>query len=299
MYKLQAGVALLQVLLISTAISLLAIRFTLTAQDQIEVTYDIEQRVKAQLEARSVLNEVLLLELSESVRDVSSLDALAVNRELPLKADLNRYGVPIQWNENTEVVIQDLNGLLPQIFPSHVLWKKLLLRSTLSESAVDRYLGTWMDVQDHDIISWDKSGEESVSLPSGGAVINGYTQNDKVARWIFSEDPELLEVVLAVSDVNATYDTNIFNAPKLLLNSIFEPSIASYISLGRRDGTVISKDAAAFLSSDYLFENIYSHNSNRINVTVRVSISDSEWVESLTINLDSDSSPPFKILLRN
>ena len=69
------GVALLQVLLLSALLSLIAIRFSATAQDQIGMASDLEARVKAQMAAHSTFNQVIFSELSESVvAKVTTLD---------------------------------------------------------------------------------------------------------------------------------------------------------------------------------------------------------------------------------
>ena len=63
----QTGVALLQVLLLSAVMSLLAIRFTETARDQLEMVTQFENRVQAQLLAHSAMSEVIFLNLSQSM----------------------------------------------------------------------------------------------------------------------------------------------------------------------------------------------------------------------------------------
>ena len=55
----QTGVALLQVLLLGAVISLLAIRFTHTASDQVNIAESFENRVRAQLTAHSAITELV------------------------------------------------------------------------------------------------------------------------------------------------------------------------------------------------------------------------------------------------
>ena len=108
----QSGVALLQVLLLGATMSLLAIRFTETARDQIEIAGQFEERVVAQLATHSAISEVVFLQLSTSVESRSSdqADDLAVVSD---RVELNFNGTPINWGENVTLRIQDLNGLLP------------------------------------------------------------------------------------------------------------------------------------------------------------------------------------------
>ena len=65
------GVALLQVLLLSALLSLIAIRFSETARDQLGMASDLESRVKAQMAAHSTFNQVIFSQLSESIDLIS------------------------------------------------------------------------------------------------------------------------------------------------------------------------------------------------------------------------------------
>jgi len=292
----QTGIALLQVLLISAVISLLAIRFTITARDQLEMSARIDERVRAQLKALSTINEVIFLNLSESV-SVTSDSYSNVELSLPPVASLNRYGAPIKWSDDVEVVIQDLNGLLPQIFVDHPLWKVLLMRSGMSQEVVDRYIGIWSDIQDKDLVSWDL-GEEPSKLSTGGLFINGYAQNDKVLKWVFSDQPEVLNVFLKVSDINASFETNMLNAPKELLNALLDKQAAETILSSRALVGLKAGELETLLPDDYKTETIYTHNSNKIKVNVRVKLLDSVWEQSQTISFYASSAPPYKVLLK-
>ena len=123
----QSGIALLQILLLAAVMSLLAMRFTLTARDQIEISRQFEDRVNAHLTAHSVVNEVIFLRLSHLIEQ-RTLDTKEFH-PLP-SSDLisTAHGDAVEWRPGVVVELQDLNGLLPQIFPQHPLWRRLLLR---------------------------------------------------------------------------------------------------------------------------------------------------------------------------
>ena len=90
----QAGVALLQILLLSAIISLFAIRFTETAREQTDIAREFDSRVRAQLMGYSAINEVIFHVLSESIEvvDLSQEGSF----ELPSDIEVNMYGQSIR-----------------------------------------------------------------------------------------------------------------------------------------------------------------------------------------------------------
>ena len=288
----QSGVALIQVLLIGSVISLLAIRFTETARDQLEMATQLDLRVMAELKAYSVQNEVVFLHLSDVVTP-TSLSGGAAAIYLPPRTSLNRYGLPISWADGVLVEIQDLNGVLPHLYPDHIFWERLLYQASVDGSDIERYIGVWSDMQDPDWDTWNSEGEEPVANASGGSFVNGYAQNDKIVRWVFADRPELLSLVLNASDVNASYEMNIYNAPALLLEAILEPDMARMIISDRKDGGSPSLSARQLLLDEFPNEGISMHNSNRLKISVTINLPSGSWVQSQTVYLNALSTPPF------
>lgn len=300
MYSLkhsQSGVALLQVLLISTVISLLAIRFAETAREQIEMAGQLELRTKAQLRALSVQNEVLFVLLSDSVTPVYAMGDEPIQL-LPSKSIINRHGAAIDWAEGVTVTIQDLNGLLPQMFPAHDLWRELLNRSDLNESSIDDFLGVWADMQDSDLRDW-RGGVEPSIAPSGQTYINGYAQSDYLVKRIFRDHPDLLRLILNVSSVHASYETSLYNAPDPLVHAILDNGVADALILERQDGERLSSGMVHSLRDKFPQENIYLHDSNRVRVSVLVDMPLGSYDLSQTVLLESLSKPPFRIIGKN
>jgi general secretion pathway protein K len=199
----QDGVALLQVLLLSALLSLMAIRFSESARDQLEMSRNVEGRVQAQMAAHSTFNQVIFSILSDSI-DINSSDRTKALLALPSDSLLNRYGDPVEWADGITVKIQDLNGLLPQLFPGHILWRALLEAQSLPKGKIDRYLGVLADIQDPDINSWDYGDKEPQKLPNGALYLNGYVQNSKIVEWVFSDNPKLARQIASLSDVDAS-----------------------------------------------------------------------------------------------
>lgn len=291
----ELGAALLQVLLISTLISLLAIRFTETARDQIEMTEQFDARVRAEMAAYSAINEVIFLLLSDSIVQVS-LDASENSQPFPDKYSLNRFGSPVRWSKFVTIRLQDLNGLLPQMFPQHLLWREFLVNKGLSGEQVSAYLGIFIDAQDADQVNWVTGEPEPFRLPSGHLYPNGYIQNSKLVEWIFSDDPELANELLEVSDAAAPFETNILNSPVLLLRSLLERNVADKIFSARSDQSYDATEMSRILPLEIVNEEVFGQNSNRLNLEVIVKVGGTNWREKRTVILAPTSSPPFEIV---
>ncbi|MDG1166191.1 MAG: hypothetical protein P8N61_12550, partial [Porticoccaceae bacterium] len=145
----QAGVALLQVLILSALLSLVAVRFTITARDQLAMAGDLEHRLQAQMVAHSTFNQIIFSQLSQNI-DVVSSDTKKTALTLPSSSILNRFGEPVKWADGVVIKMQDTNGLLPLMFPRHILWRALLKARSVPQEKVDEYLGILTDVQDAD-----------------------------------------------------------------------------------------------------------------------------------------------------
>jgi hypothetical protein len=288
----QFGVALLQVLLISIVISLIALQFTFTSRAHIHMAKSFEDRVVAQLSASSTINEVIFAQLSETVTRV---DPASVSIS-ETKKRMNSYGAPVPWSKGVDVTVQDLNGLLPQIYPQHVLWRYILERRGMDKKRVDDYLGTWVDIQDPDIISWRDGDSEPLSLPSGERYLDGYAQTEHPMRWIFRDDNDALKALLQISDVKSPFDTNILNSPEVLIDAIFEPKIAAEIKIERANTAPGKSNIKHLLPRELQVENIYQHDSAIRKITVAVANENSGWSEEWRVMLTAAEKPPFRIL---
>jgi hypothetical protein len=290
----QSGVALLQVLLISLIISLISLQFTFTARDHVQVAGEFDQRITAQLLAYSAFNEAIFIQLSETVVKINDGPVDLIEA----KDRLNLFGKPISWNENVSLVVQDLNGLLPQRYPQHILWERILRRLGMEQGAIKTYLGRWTDMQDPDIKSWRSGESEPVALPSGERYLNGFAQTEHPLRWIFGNEYSALDTLLSISDVHATYETNILNAPNILIDAVFEPKIAANIKNRRENGAGENISLDGLLAKELKVDYIYQHKSPYRRVTVTVDTKTSGWTEEWHVMLNAAQKPPFRILRR-
>ena len=291
----QSGVALIQVLLITTIISLLAIRFTDTARNQLDIASKFEDRIRAQLLARSAINELIFIELSDNVQSAT------ITRKEPVdlqsyKTRINYWGESFAWGESVSITMQDLNGLAPQRHPDHPIWRKLLRNLGLPSEDVDRYLGEFVDIQDPDVRSWRFGDIEPDKTSAGKPYLNGYAQNDVVLRWVFAESPGLLEKLSDFSDVDAPPRMNILHSPTSLIRVLFDSEIANTITVSRNQNALNSFQLNQLLPPDFIPGSTSRYTSDSHSIIVTAQAGNAVWRERNVVRLSPRAQTPFSVL---
>ena len=292
---IQSGVALIQVLLITTIISLLAIRFTDTARNQIDIASKFEDRIRAQFRARSVINELLFTELADSIEPVSTAQRESADF-LNYTKKINYWGESFTWGKDVTISIQDLNGLAPHRYPDHPVWRRLLINQGLRFEDINRYLGEFSDIQDPDTRSWIFGDIEPRRTSSGKAYLNGYAQSDMVLRWVFSDSPPLLHTLLDFSHVRAPFRMNILHSPNQLIQALFEAETASLIIAARNNNAQSTLQLDQLLTADFTPESTNRYSSSQKKITVFAKVGDTIWHETNILKISSRAKIPFSVV---
>ncbi len=106
--KNHSGVALIQVLLLTTLLMMMALHFALSSRQQVQVATLLDDKLQAELKLRSVESELLfaLLTLSKSE------GFAAQTRQHPIGNIWNFYNTPFYPQPDVMVRLQDMNGLV-------------------------------------------------------------------------------------------------------------------------------------------------------------------------------------------
>lgn len=104
-YSNQSGVALLQVLLMSAVISVLALQMSYSAKDKVSIAQVIQDKVMAEVEVRTIESELLFALATQRWVKEPQQDNLLAQR-------WNFYGLPFDYGDNGRVSIQDNSGLI-------------------------------------------------------------------------------------------------------------------------------------------------------------------------------------------
>lgn len=288
----QRGVALIQVLLLSALMGLLALQFTYTARDQIEAAAAMDQRVRAQLAADSALHIALFAELSYHVNVLNGYPE-----------DWVRYqdlGVAGQWRSiNSAVRISqlDITAKLPQRYPDHPLWPYLLGYFGYDRQQQLAILGEMADFQDADDKAWSVGREPGVTqtlFPYTNAPIQ-LPNTLSMALWSW---PNLAAVLQQYSHHYANFSVNLAAADETLLAAISDAATARQLILRRNAGEDIAPSLAAMLRDKFPEEVVAVTPSTRRRWVVEVHQGELVWLQAVDVRLSALSNPPWQLIFR-
>lgn len=187
----ERGVALLQALLLTMIVSLLALQLSLTAREQVTTARMLESRLEADLLAHSLEVEALFNLMTMEDRAPSLLGHWQTAAETV--AGQQRMNI----DSGVEVVVSDLSSRLPLRLPQHPLWQRTLEQVGMSRAAAEEFLVTLSDMQDEDQTS-ASMGTEAAATHVGVPYPNRFIQlPTEIERWMgdwFGWMPFILEI---------------------------------------------------------------------------------------------------------
>ncbi|WP_448246063.1 hypothetical protein [Thalassotalea agariperforans] len=291
----QQGIALIQVLLISAIISILAIQFSYTAREQLIMAETLELRVKANQIIKSVQSKVFYTLFTQN-------DFTQKINAFPNSEPWNFYGKPFVVEQTdkfkVKLIIQDNSALLPQQYMNLPLWTKAFVAMGLTEQEAKQKQGKINDWQDQDDDSWMIGSTELTSLENGQPYRNQPIQLIQEIEWFFSEEKSILNLIKAISSHYTVTRFNPMNAPEPLLVLILEQEIANEI-IKIRDKNELTTEVMTTLLGDFFeSDTMVLHRGNSLRITIQVAIEEVQLQETLEIKLQQKRSRPMLILSR-
>ena len=161
----QKGMALLQVLLITAIITILALYFSITAREQVKLAQLSSDRAEATLAIKTAQSRLFLALLTEFREpQQNSTDNLIKH--------WNFYGEHFELNNIVTVQIQDQSGLISVNFPDSLLVRQMFQQNNLDPSLAPAIIDSLLDWQDADRLTRLNGAEqdEYVSGPRNGII---------------------------------------------------------------------------------------------------------------------------------
>lgn len=290
----QSGIALIQVLLISAIITILAIHFSYTARNQVAIASALEQRVKAIQLLKSAQSKIIYTLLTENKVELPS-------DVFPNSEPWNFYSKPfiLDQTEKTKILvaIQDSNGLLSQQYIGSPHWTKVLTNMGFTDNEVKEKQRIIKDWQDKDTNSTLMGDTESSVLANGQRYRNQAIQLPQEISWFF-EQQQKLNVIKQISTHYVIVGFNPMNAPDVLLNLFFQPTIATLIIQQREDKTLTRKQMITLLGDDYDDVIMSLFLGTQFKITTQVSFGDVTLQETLEVKIQPSENFPVLILAR-
>lgn len=291
----QEGIALVQVLLISTIISLLALRFTFTARDQIKIVEAFEQRVKLSQQLKSIQNKISFTLLTHERNST----------EYPLFPDSepwNYYGSPFLLQDNGQikvtVALQDMAGLMPQQYVKWPFWRVALQSMGYSDAEISETLGVMSDWQDRNTDSWILGDVEPNTLPNGVPYKNLRIQLQQEIDWLFDGSPEDKALIKQVSMQYPSIGFNFLHAPDKLLHLLLPQDEASEVVRQRESGTLTAQSLRQLLNNRFDEEYLSFYSARDIRMSVKIESVDNELIGTILVKVQPRQTVPLLILER-
>lgn len=268
----QRGIALLQVLLISAIISVLAMYLTLTSRQQIAVAKLVDDRANATLYQKSAESRIFFELLS---RDYSS------TATDPLPKNYNFYANPIKIDDYTKVEIQDVSGLINIMEPNRLLLQKTLGRLGVDENASSVIVDSLLDWQDKDDLT-RLNGAEKGDYVLGPR--NRYISLKTEMQLVKGVDKTIWQKLSPnLSMPQMSYFNPMF-APKPVLQAFLNDDAESVLKL--REQGILNR--TEFSQSTGVYDNIgiVLSPSNVFQITFKVQYGEVMLTKQQTVKLD-------------
>lgn len=257
----QQGIALIQVLLIVTILSLLVIFLAETARSQLDIALLAKQRVEAQVELHSS-ESLLSYELLTRPRHPGAVETGQV-----FAKNWNFYGRPFSMLNNTEVRLTDASGKLSLNFADCGQISKVLANNGMSAPRATQVCYTLLDWQDNDSLAKGTSQSEREVY---GQVLKNALVTDLSELYVMPglspDEAAMLENVITLFDVGRL---NPYFAPVEVLAGLLDPQRASSLAI-RRDAENMTFGAFGVASGIVESEGIWYAPSSNVEVEINI-----------------------------
>ena len=201
--KKQRGIALVQVIIITSIILLLTIFFLSVAKSQVTRAAALQAKSLAYLAQYSGKNRVLFGLLTKDIVQLR-------------QQGWNFYGQPFSINDHTQVQLQDLNGLFSLITMTDASLLERLLQQYLENKQAATVANSVMDWIDSDSIR-RAHGAEQNDYPAGITVRNARIQSFTELVYINGMSVEAEQSLIASTTFQPTPFFNPMTAPETVL----------------------------------------------------------------------------------
>jgi len=286
------GIALIQVLLITAILSVLALYLTNTAKNQVKIAQWTNDKMDAQILLHSTENQLMFSLLTQSKEQNES-----VANELKdnIAKRWNFFSKPFNFNDQVLIAMQDQAGLINAHYPNATMLKQLLLSQAFDETRVNEMVDSLLDWQDLDSIP-RIHGEEFQKY--NGTIRNGAVPYISDFKFIRVISPQALELLLKTTTIYRQGSFNPLTAPVEILTAITDKNISDQIVKLRESGE-LSKTNFKQLTGIVEDDDTFFYPSNILSITLFSTVGESNVKKERVIQLApyaSDDNLPINIL---
>ena len=225
--KPAAGVALIQVLFIAAILSLVALHFTLSSRQQVEIAQALQDKVQAELRLKSQESR-LLYTLLTSTTDSN----LQRNTRLTeLAAEINFYGKPFALEEGVTARLQDVEGLISLVTAGKTdALRAFLLNHGMESTKISQLVAELEQRQRVSLFRTRSTGPGDTSplLLQSVAELQGFTELP----------PALQQALQRYTTVQPNSRFSPMHAPEPVLQAVYAADLAEQLIASRAAGSL-------------------------------------------------------------
>lgn len=226
----QKGIALIQVLLLSAILAMMALQFTLSSRQQVQQASAFKDKIAAEVELRTLESRVLMALLSLPLYG----PYMDLQKDDPIGKVWNFYGKPFAVGDNAEISIQDINGLISVygygVSNSQPL-KRLLLDLGKSESEAKVII--------ENLAYWQGHGSSFGKTLSNKVVRNNYFVSKTDLKHIDGIDEKLYQQLVPLITTLQVTSFNPLVAPLSVMKTAMPAKMAFEFNGLREQGVAL------------------------------------------------------------
>jgi len=280
----QRGIALIQVLLITAILSVLALYLTTTAKNQVMVAQWTNDKADALVAMHSAESNLLFTLLTEPKTRNSStpIDNSVIAPVQSILANWNFFNKPFAVNQQVSIAMQDQSALINLHFPNRDILTALIISQGYSSNQANVIVDNLLDWQDLDSIprvNGFEGNQSDITTIRNGALPSVYD-----LRFIEVISPELQKVLINNSTIYSKGSFNPTNSPLELLIALSNAAIARQV-IELRETKQLTKRKFTQLTGIRENDDTFFYPSNYVSITLSSRIGDSVIKKIITIHI--------------
>lgn len=275
-YK-QKGVALIQVLLITAVLTILALYLTNTAREQVQVAQWAEDKATALVKLHSVESELIFTLLTKSKSPYINQDDLLGSN---IHSNWNFFGKAFYFDDYIKIKIQDNAGLINAHYPDKDRLVSLLNSYTnnlIESQTIFEQILDWQDL-DQDVRAHGLEGNQNY------IVRNGNIPDLSDLYFLPSITLPILKILNENTTIHKQGYFNPTNSPEQLLSALTSSEVAKKV-IEMRENRILTKQNFTELTGIQETDDIFFYPSNTLGIVINSKVGESELTKEFTIKL--------------
>ena len=295
----ERGIALFQVLVLTTLFALLGLTFASEARDKVAQAQALENRVRATFLAHSGQALALFYSLAPDAAARRRFPCEGLATAAPSTGAFNWHSAPLCPAPGLRFSLQDLSGLLPLSAPRQPLWRPTLARLGFSEDEQDAFLGALQDAQDRDQDGFRAGEREPGALATGRRYPNGPLQRPSFLGAL-TGDRDRLRALAPLTQRSGVVEFNPRFAPKPLLQAAYGDAQGSAFFAQRAQGALdegtLRRLAPRF--EDRELVSFRTSGSSYLRLSLEATVDTGRQRQEVIVQLTPQDAPAFRVLQR-